>query len=107
MKVEVIFDPMDLSVITVKGGDLPPVQARERVIGQRVGPRPTLPEHLTPQPAHESRLLKAAVPFREDRATLGSDPSAWSGGKSRLTSFRLPEGRKPVRVTLIVNALMR
>ena len=61
MKVEVIYDPMDTSVITVKGGDLPPVQARQRIIGSKVGPRPALPEHLTPEPAHESRLLKAAV----------------------------------------------
>ena len=61
MKVAVIFDPMDTGVITVQGGDLPPVQARPRVIGPNVGPRPALPEHLTPKPAHESRLLKAAV----------------------------------------------
>lgn len=67
MKVEVIYDPMDLSVITVKGGDLPPVQARQRVIGSRVGSRPALPEHLTPKPAHASRLLRAAVKKHQER----------------------------------------
>ena len=59
MKVTVIYDPVDTSVITVQGGSLPPVQAKERVIGQWTGPRPGLPEHLTKIPAEESRLLRA------------------------------------------------
>ena len=67
MKVTVIFDPTDLSVITVQGGNLPPVQAKERVIGPWVGPRPTLPEHLTKAPADGSRLLSAALKNHEAR----------------------------------------
>jgi putative transposase len=59
MKVTVIFDPTDLSVITV--------QAKERVIGPWVGPRPTLPEHLTKAPADGSRLLNAALKNHEAR----------------------------------------
>ncbi|MFA7214362.1 MAG: DDE-type integrase/transposase/recombinase [Candidatus Cloacimonadaceae bacterium] len=67
MKVTVIYDPTDISVITVQGGNLPPVQAKERVIGQWVGPKPTLPEHLTKEPATESRLLKAALKKHQNR----------------------------------------
>ena len=67
MKVAVIYDPADISVITVQGGSLPPVQAKERVIGQWTGPRPSLPEHLTKVPATESRLLKAAEKKHQER----------------------------------------
>ncbi len=67
MKVTVIYDPADTSIITVQGGDLPPVQAKERLIGQWTGPRPKLPEHLTKVPATESRLLKAAEKKHNDR----------------------------------------
>jgi hypothetical protein len=65
MKVTVIYDPTDLCVITVQGGTFPPIQAKERVIGQWVGPKPTLPEHLTKAPATESRLLQAALKRHE------------------------------------------
>ena len=50
-----------------------PLQARQRVIGSNVGPRPALPEHLTRKPAHESRLLKAAVKKHTERATAHAD----------------------------------
>ncbi len=67
MKVEVIFDPSDLFVIKVQGKGLPIIHAKERVIGQHIGARPTLPENLTKTPAQESRLLKAAVKKNQER----------------------------------------
>ncbi len=67
MKVTVVYDPADISVITVQGDSLPQVQAKERVIGQWTGPRPSLPEHLTKVPATESRLLKAAEKKHQER----------------------------------------
>lgn len=67
MKVTVIYDPVDTSVITVQGGSLPSVQAQERVIGQWTGTRPKLPEHLTRMPATGSRLLKAAKKKHQER----------------------------------------
>ena len=67
MKVTVIYDPADTSVIKVQAGHLPPVQAKERSIGPWAGIRPTLPEHLTQVPATESRLLKAAVKKHQQR----------------------------------------
>ena len=47
MKVTVIYDPADISTIQVQAGDLPTVQAKERIIGAWSGSRPKLPEHLT------------------------------------------------------------
>lgn len=67
MKVEVIFDPSDLSVIKVQAEGLPIIHAKERVIGHHVGPRPKLPEYLTKAPAQESRLLKAVVKKSQER----------------------------------------
>ena len=67
MKVTVIYDPADTSVIQVQAGDLPPVKATERIIGPWAGKRPTLPEHLTKVPATESRLLKAAQKKHQER----------------------------------------
>ena len=67
MKVTVIYDPADISTIQVQAGDLPPVQAKERIIGAWSGARPKLPEHLTQVPATESRLLKAAMNKHQER----------------------------------------
>lgn len=67
MKVTVIYDPVDTSVIQVQGAHLPPVQAKERTIGPWAGARPKLPEHLTQVPATESRLLKAAQKKHQQR----------------------------------------
>lgn len=67
MKVTVIYDPADTSVIQVQAGNLQPVQAKERVIGPWAGTRPNLPEHLTKVPATESRLLKAAQKKHQQR----------------------------------------
>ncbi len=69
MKVTVLYDPADTTVIKVQGGDLPPVQAKERVIGSWAGKRPALPEHATKVPATESRLLRAAQKKHQERET--------------------------------------
>lgn len=67
MKVTVIYDPADTTIIQIQAGDLPPVQAKERIIGPWAGKRPKLPEHLTQVPATESRLLQAAVKKHQER----------------------------------------
>lgn len=65
--VEIIYDPADTTELTVQYQGHEPWQARPLQIGERTGPRPKLPEHLTPSPAHGSRLLDAAKAQHQER----------------------------------------
>ncbi|MDI6915069.1 MAG: DDE-type integrase/transposase/recombinase [Desulfitobacteriaceae bacterium] len=58
--VDVVYDPADISELTIEYEGHTPWKAHELVIGERVGKRPGLPEYLQPQPADSSRLLGAA-----------------------------------------------
>ena len=66
-KVDVIYDPADISQLTIEYDGHPPWTAKELVIGERTGPRPKLPPHLEKQPTESSRLLKAAAKQNEQR----------------------------------------
>ena len=56
--VDVVYDPADLSVITVEdNGTGASLRVRELVIGTHTGPRPKMPEMLLPEPPETSRLL--------------------------------------------------
>lgn len=59
--VTVIYDPADISVLTLEYEGHEPWQATKLVIGERTGPRPKLPERMLPQPAKSSRLLQSAA----------------------------------------------
>jgi putative transposase len=59
-KVDVVFDPADVSVLTIEYEGHDPWTAHPLVIGERAGKRPKLPERLQPLPAESSRLLDAA-----------------------------------------------
>jgi len=59
-KVDVIYDPADISELSIEYEGHAPWKAHELVIGERVGKRPSLPEHMQPQQADSSRLLGAA-----------------------------------------------
>lgn len=65
--VDVVFDPADISELTVEYEGHAPWHVRELVIGERAGKRPRLPEHLGPVPADTSRLLTAAEERSRDR----------------------------------------
>lgn len=58
--VEVIYDPADISKLTIEYEGHPPWTAKRLIIGEKTGPRPKLPPHLMPQQAQGSRLLTAA-----------------------------------------------
>jgi hypothetical protein len=58
--VNVVFDPADITELTIEYEGHAPWCVRELVIGERAGKRPPLPEHLGPLPADASRLLTAA-----------------------------------------------
>ncbi|WP_029423094.1 DDE-type integrase/transposase/recombinase [Alicyclobacillus macrosporangiidus] len=80
--VDVIYDPADISEVTIEYEGYEPWKARPMVIGERAGKRPKLPEHLGPQPADASRLLGAAQKQHEQRqhrqARAISYTSAWN-----------------------------
>lgn len=65
--VDVVYDPSDISEITIEYEGHVPWQARELVIGERAGQRPKLPEHVGPEPTDISRLLNAADRQHEQR----------------------------------------
>lgn len=58
--VNVVYDPADITVLTIEYEGHKPWQAKELIIGERTGKRPKLPEHMLNTPAKSSRLLSAA-----------------------------------------------
>lgn len=65
--VNVIYDPADITELTIEYEGHAPWKARQLVIGEMTGKRPKLPEHLQPQPAESSRLLTAAAKKNQQR----------------------------------------
>ena len=66
-KVDVIYDPADISELTIEYEGHKPFKAKELVIGERSAPRPKLPEHLQKALANSSRLLNAAARKNQER----------------------------------------
>lgn len=66
-KVEVVYDPSDISELQIEYENHTPWRVTELSIGERTEKRPSLPERMTKQPAAESRLLKAAAEKNEKR----------------------------------------
>jgi len=58
--VDVVFDPADITELTIEYEGHTPWRVRELIIGERAGKRPSLPDHLNRLPADASRLLAAA-----------------------------------------------
>ncbi len=69
-KVDVIFDPADTSQLTIEYEGHQPWTAKPLIIGEKTGKRPELPPHLQPQPAQDSRLLRAAAKQNEQRRAV-------------------------------------
>lgn len=67
--VDVIYDPADISEITVEYEGYEPWKARPLIIGTNAGGRPKLPEHLGQVPADSSRLLQVAEQKHGKRQT--------------------------------------
>ena len=70
--VQVVYDPADITEVTIEYEGYEPWKARELVIGERAGKRPTLPEHMQPKPAECSRLLRGAEQEHEERQRTSS-----------------------------------
>ncbi len=58
--VSIVYDPADISELTIEYDGHTPWKVRQLVIGDRAGQRPKLPEFMLRQPAETSRLLNAA-----------------------------------------------
>lgn len=67
MKVQVVYDAADITELTIEYEGHPPWKARELVIGERAGQRPSLPDHMQPEIVDTSRLLRAAGHQHEQR----------------------------------------
>jgi hypothetical protein len=65
--VDVVYDPNDITELTIEYEGHTPWRVRELVIGERAGKRPPLPDHLQSQPADSSRLLAAATEKKRQR----------------------------------------
>lgn len=65
--VDVVYDPADITELTIEYEGHEPWKVKELVIGERAGKRPPLPDHLQPLPADSSRLLAAAEIQRRER----------------------------------------
>ncbi|WP_027092669.1 DDE-type integrase/transposase/recombinase [Cohnella thermotolerans] len=65
--VQVVYDPMDITEVTIECEGHAPWKARELAIGERSGKRPALPNHLQPEPADASRLLRGAEQKHTER----------------------------------------
>jgi hypothetical protein len=56
--VDVVYDPADVSVLTVEDNHFnTSFRVKELVVGEHTGPRPKLPDYMTPTRALTSRLL--------------------------------------------------
>lgn len=69
-KVDVIFDPNDISELTIEYEGHQPFKARQLMIGERSGKRPKLPEYMQIEPAQSSRLLSAAAKKNQERKDI-------------------------------------
>jgi putative transposase len=70
MKVQVVYDAADITELTIEYEGHPPWKARELVIGERAGVRPSLPDYMQLEPADTSRLLRAAEEKHDQRKEI-------------------------------------
>lgn len=65
--VLVVYDPADITEVTIEYEGHVPWKAHELVIGPRAGKRPELPASLQPEGAGQSRLLRGAKQKQQER----------------------------------------
>ena len=65
--VDVVFDPSDTRIVTIEHENCKSFTAKEIQIGERTGPKPSLPEQFMQKQAEYSRLLDAAVIKNKER----------------------------------------
>lgn len=65
--VQVVYDPADITEVTIEADGHEPWRARQLTIGERSGKRPALPTHMQKEPADTSRLLRGAEQGHDQR----------------------------------------
>lgn len=68
--VDVVYDPSNISDLTIEYEGHAPWKVHELVIGEHVGKRPSMPKHLQSQTADSSRLLGAAEQKNRQRREI-------------------------------------
>lgn len=74
-QVEITFDPQDTRELLVDYPGHATWTAREMVISEKTGKRPSLPEKMTKEPAGSSRLLQGAKKVNDVRKAIAITPS--------------------------------
>lgn len=83
--VDVIFDPADISIVTIECEGFPACHAKPLVISSHTAAKPKLPEHFEKKAAETSRLLDAAEKRNECRQVIRRTAISFSemnGGES-------------------------
>lgn len=70
-RVDVVYDPLEPSEVTIECRDFPACKARPLVIGRNSPGKNKLPERLTSIPAQKSELLEAAAKKAEELQSSG------------------------------------
>ena len=65
--VGIVYDPSDITELTIEYEGHQPWQAQPLTIGERAGQRPKMPDTMQPLPAESSRLLTAAKGRNQQR----------------------------------------
>ena len=79
--VDVIYDPSDISILTIECEGFPPCEARPLVITSHAAQRPKLPERFEKTEPSSSRLLDAAQKKNAERIKARHTAISFSGLK--------------------------
>ena len=77
--VDVVYDPADISVLTIECEGFPPCSARPLVVASHSARRPVLPERFEKKEPSSSRLLDAAQKKNEERERIRKTAISFSG----------------------------
>lgn len=77
--VDVVYDPADISVVTVECEGFPSCSARPLVITAHAAPKPKLPEHYEKKEPSASRMLDAARKKNEERQEIRRTAISFTG----------------------------
>ena len=77
--VDIVYDPADVSVVTVECEGFPPCQAKPLAIAAHAAPKPGLPECFRQRETGTSRLLDAAAAKNRKRQEIRKTAISFSG----------------------------
>lgn len=77
--VDIVYDPADVSVVTVECEGFPPCQAKPLAIAAHAAPKPGLPECFRQTETGTSRLLDAAAAKNRKRQGIRKTAISFSG----------------------------